>query len=127
MEEGDKGFIYSTWPRGVFYGSIHPLTIPKQEWFELFGTYMELALKNAAIRVACMEDLILGYSVIMKHELQWVYVKQMYRKQGIAAILLATGFDSINNQNLTKIGLTILTNHEREEHDRTSDRSSADT
>jgi hypothetical protein len=63
--------------------------------------------------VACLKDdpnFIAGCSVIIKNNIEWVYVKIDYRERGIAKIL-TKGFETVSEPT-TKIGKAITFNHD---------------
>jgi hypothetical protein len=125
--EKDSGVIYSSFPKGVYYGSLNEIKIKKSLWFKNFFHYIQLQLHQAKVSIACLdndENTILGYCIINGKTLEWVYVKEMFRKSGIAKLLLKNQtFDLINKDNLTRIGESILTNHPQLEkkNERTED------
>lgn len=115
--ETDSGFIYATWTKGVYYGSLDESLSDKRQgkWFARFYPYISDQLKTAKIYVACMgddPDTILGYVVINGTTLEWVYVKGLFRKNGIATLLIKNkGIESINETSVTKVGHAIMNSH----------------
>lgn len=111
----DSGFIYSTWPKGVYYANNTPTVMAKKDFFSFFYAYMKNELEEATVSIACMSDdpqTILGYCVINRSCLTWIYVKELFRKQGIAKLLIKNkDIKSIELSNLTKIGHAILKKH----------------
>lgn len=110
----DSGFIYSTFPKGVYHGSYDDITLPKKEWFALFYEAMKASLDLSQITIACMDgspEVIIGYSIVRESILQFVYVKESYRKQGIARILTRNRYSKVNTDNLTIVGHAILRDH----------------
>ena len=91
----DSGLIYSSYPKGVYYGSyvkINPedyITI-KNSWFKQFYKSLQDQLNNSTITIACMSDApetILGYSIVTGTILNFIYVKEVFRNQGIGRLL----------------------------------------
>lgn len=111
----DSGFIFSSFPKGVYHCSIHEIPHHREEFFRIFYEYTKEQIANADIIVACMSDdsdTILGYSIINKGILQWVYVKELFRKHGLATLLVKNrAIHDINEDNITKAGLAILRKH----------------
>lgn len=115
----DSGFIYSTWPKSVFYRGVHvEYDVDRRAWFEDFHAYMKLHMPDAHIYVACMHDdphTILGYSVVYGRALQFIYVKELFRQQGIAMLMLKrNNFKAnipVNPLFITRIGLAIMNDH----------------
>jgi hypothetical protein len=110
----DSSFIYSSSYKQVKYANFHPQA-DDDDFFAQFQEYIRDLLANAKIFVACPSDdqnTILGYSVINKNTLEFVYVKELFRKQGIATLLTQNkGVTSFNKDNLTTIGQSILEDH----------------
>lgn len=106
----DSGIIFSTWPKGFYYGGLKiDIKQTKKQWFGDYYEYIKKKLINANIPIACMSNdpsTILGYAVIDGDTLEWVYVKEVFRNQGIANLLTANqGIEFVNN--MTKIGKSI--------------------
>lgn len=113
----DSNFIFSTCSNGVYYGNIAPKSIhtSRARWFNDFSKYLQKQLIDSQIFIACMQDdpnIILGYSVVNNGILQFVYTKELFRKQGIATLLLRhhqpTGSNMVN---MTRMGASILKEH----------------
>lgn len=92
----DKNFIYSTFLKGVYYGSDWTSAIDKATFFHAYPAVLArlLSRDGVTIRVACLtEDLttVLGYAVLENRTnvLHFIYVKQPWRGQGIATALVA--------------------------------------
>ena len=105
----DSGIIFSTFPKGVYYGLETIPEEPKREWFSRYYETTRELLENADIRIACRDDdhdFIVGYAIINFDTCEFVYVKEGYRKQGIATLLIPDNINKFNN--ITKIGKVIL-------------------
>lgn len=115
IPKDDSGFIYSTWPKSVYYSGVHVSDIEKREWFKNFHEYMQRTLPICKIYVASdREDpfFILGYSIINEDNLLFVYVKDAYRKQKLASALLKDkGITQYAGSFVTRIGAAILAEH----------------
>lgn len=110
----DSGFIYSTWPKGLYHASSTPIKTPKAQFFKELYDQIKQHMLTSKIFIACMDedrDTILGYSVIDRDTLQWVYVKELFRKQGLARALIKNKSNRVNVVNLTKVGNAILQKH----------------
>lgn len=122
--EGDTAFIYSTWLRGLYFGNSWPKEVfqdpraPIDLYREIdadlfFNYYHEviekiISRKPTKISVCVLkedEDVILGYSVSEPKILHWVFVKDAWRKLGIAKDLIPKDIQVITH--LTKIGSLI--------------------
>lgn len=106
----DRNFILATWLRGAYYGNEFFGNIDKAYFFETYGRAIELILDKTNVKasVACLlaePDVILGYCI---HEapgaLHWVYVKEPWRKQGIANMLLKDCSEISFVTNITELG-----------------------
>jgi GNAT superfamily N-acetyltransferase len=104
----DSGLIYSSCPKGVYYGAAREILAPKHEWFKTFFLRLKELLATGDVLVACAEDdpgFIIGYSIIKNYVLHFVYVKENYRNQGIAKALTQGKFKRVTN--LTRVGKAI--------------------
>lgn len=124
-EDLDAGIIYSTWPKGAYYGAVEPIEGPKKQWFKRFYTYVRKRLDDSEIRIAALSEdpqVIIGYVVINGHTLEWAYVKEAFRLQGICRLLLLNR-EIKEIANVTKIGRFIAKKHQiGEQNGRTEDR-----
>jgi GNAT superfamily N-acetyltransferase len=86
--EIDSGFIYSTWPKGIYFGC--EIKEQRHKWFSDFYKRMKPTLAHADVFIAHMNDdesFILGYSIVIANALEFLYVKKDYRNQGIGRLL----------------------------------------
>lgn len=111
----DSGFIYSTWPKSVYYSGVHVSDLDKREWFKNFHEYMNRIIPESKIYIACQKDdapFILGYSIINDNNLLFVYIKDAYRKQGLATFLTKNkGISEVAGSFVTRIGAAIMAEH----------------
>lgn len=89
----DRAFIYATWLRGLYYGNPWFTQIDKDSYMASYHKILDqLFLKpDVDIKIACVTEdpeLILGYSVSEPSILHWVFVKQAWRRFGIAKQLI---------------------------------------
>jgi GNAT superfamily N-acetyltransferase len=122
----DSGFIISSWPKNAYFSAAEPIHTKKDKWFRAFYEHVKHHLAHSEITIACSIDApyaIFGYSIVDKEILEFVYVKELYRKQGIATMLVPERIKEFRN--ITKIGKSILDNRklkeEREENGKTQD------
>lgn len=109
----DSGFIYSTLPKNAYYSAYHEVIISRARWFKEIYNYLKEVIEVSKIFIACPEgdmDTIVGYSIINQDVLEFVFVKDAYRKQGVGT-LLVKGRGVRDYNLLTKIGKSILDNH----------------
>jgi len=126
----DAGLIYSSYPKGVYYGAHDPINPKddhdiKSKWFKSFYVEMQDQIANSTIHIACMAEntnTILGYAIITGTTLNFVYVKELFRNQGIAKLLLKNQ-DIQVYKNVTKIGQSILNKEGTPNEDRSQDRT----
>lgn len=95
FRESDVAFLFSTWLRGLFYGNSWFQEIPKDIFMENYHRVIEAILKRPGVqvRVSCLKedpDTILGYAVLEpnRNAIHWLYVKDVWRKFGIAKALI---------------------------------------
>lgn len=113
----DVGLILDTFAKGVYHGGINRPVGGKKSWFEEFHKYVLELLDNADIFIACSDfdqSHILGYAIIEDRCLEYVYVKEWYRNNGIASLLTHDRFNDINHANITKAGQAIIDRQDRE-------------
>lgn len=107
----DKSFIFASWLRGLYYGDTFYSDIKKQVFMENYHKIIEFILSRPTteIKIACMPDspdTILGYSILGKDCLNWVFVKKAFRGIGIARDLVPPGITTVTH--LTKTGTSIV-------------------
>lgn len=83
-----------------------------QTWFKDFHKYLLALIQSSHIVIATDkedQDFILGYAIFNHSQLEFVYVKEAYRQQGIGTMLIHdVPYESINEKNMTKLGRKIL-------------------
>lgn len=114
VQSSDFGLLMDSWPKGVWYASVHEIGVNKHDWFKAFYVYAKESFLNDEILIACLEstpEFVVGYAIISQEPrcLEWVYVKEIYRRQGIGTLLLkGQRLEGVNDMNLTKIGQYLL-------------------
>ncbi len=109
-EQQDQAFIYSTWRNSQFYGNKEAHTESPKVVFKEMTKEIKHILKKATVKVACLDydpRIIVGYVVYTDAHLDWVYIKEDYRRVGIASMLIPKTIKSVTNKP-TKIGKSIL-------------------
>lgn len=107
--EEDKDFISKTWLPGLYYGNDWYNKIDKEVYFSTYPKVVKHFLDISKIRVACLPedfDVILGYCVYQDNKLHYLYVKNAWRKLGVAKSLIPQGINTCTH--LTKIGANLL-------------------
>ena len=112
--ENDRAFILATWLRGLYYGNSWFKEIQKDVFMQVYHGVIDNVLKSehTIINVAVLNedpDIILGYSVLNNQHLNpvlhWVFVKEAWRKMGIARHIIPENVDTVTQ--LTTIGLKL--------------------
>lgn len=112
-EKTDAGFIVDSMPKEIYFDNKESRRgRVNKEWFQNFHEYLKDIFKSAHIAIATTLDdpnFILGYAIFQDTQLEFVYVKEAYRKQGIGTMLAHDQeYQSFNEANLTKLGKQIL-------------------
>lgn len=111
----DRSFILATFLRGLYYGNSYFSMIPSQIFMRNYESAIDALLKLPGVqtRVACLRedpDVILGYAILGGGTvLNWVHVKEAWRKIGIAKQLVPPTVASVSHIN--RLGSKILRNH----------------
>lgn len=116
---GDRNFILSTWLKGLYYGESFFNQIPKNIFMENHHRALEKVIgnPNVTIKIACLKedpDTIVGYAVYRSlgpaHDpiivLDWIFVKKVWRKIGVAKSLFPPHTRAYTHT--TKIGSTLV-------------------
>lgn len=112
----DHNFIFSAWLKGQYFGSSYFRQIPSDLYFEEYAKTIATLLSPihpkgpVTIRIACDEnqpEWISGFSVSRGEDLYWVYVKEDFRNQGIATLLIE-GQNITTAKSTTKAGRAFM-------------------
>lgn len=105
MEPQDKHFIYSTYLRGLYYGSDFYGKIAKDVFFASESLLLDDALLSAEVLVAHLpedSDIIIGYAIVQGPSLRYCFVKDGFRHKRVMSTLLQNcQIKSVNR--LTKV------------------------
>ncbi len=112
VTESDYNFIRATFIKGLYYGDSWFSLIPKQIYIDNYKVVIETLLAKGIISVACLKDdpsVIIGYSILSQDLLtiHWVYVKDKWRKNGIAKSLVPKYPKYVSH--LTDLGKKLIT------------------
>ncbi len=111
----DLALIYGTLIRGMYFGAVKKSTLNLGPFTQSLRPYVQDMVENAKIAVVCdmqNPNFLLAYSIIHNNKLQWIFVKPLYRNQGIATMLIKNEkLSGINENNLTTAGQKILKKH----------------
>lgn len=106
-----KAFVISTWLKALRYGNDWFELIDQDIYFSIYNKGIErmLADANCQARLALLDiDVCLGYSIVSKDMLHFVYVKKDLRNQGIGRALVP---QISQCSHITHIGKKILKKH----------------
>lgn len=110
VEAADINFIYSTMLKGLYYGSEYYANVAKATFFHHYGEIITALLNKSEVAVACLpddDDIVLGYAIYEPEVcLHYVFVKEVFRKQGVATALTGKANTS-SVSHITKIGNSI--------------------
>ncbi len=104
----DDSLIYSSWLKGYRHGNDWMAISDAKAYYKAQHDIIEMLLKTCSVKIAHHKDdkdSILGYSVSSGETLHWVFVKTLYRGQGIAKALTGE-FSTVTH--LTKTGVSYL-------------------
>lgn len=91
--ESDKAFIHSSWFQS--YWKTHAVDkIPREVYNRHQDKIIDSLITRSLTSVAFIPEVpdeILGWSVVEADTLHWVYVKGLYRKNGISKMVLPGG------------------------------------
>lgn len=109
----DFNFIMATFLRGLYYGDSWFSFIPKDIFMDNYKKIASAIVTgtNTRIKIACLNDdenTIIGYSVGSADgkTIHWVYVKSVWRKQGIGSSLVPKDIDTITH--LSALGKSLM-------------------
>jgi len=104
----DTSFIYATWLRSLYYGNPWYRMIDKDTFFDKYKLVVSNLLDNSTVAIACLKndpEVIVGYAVLTNKRLHYVYVKEAWRKLGIAKLIIPDNIESVSH--LTSLGAKI--------------------
>lgn len=120
LEDGDAGFIWTSWlgcwRRSQSYMGQHgsELEMRTTDWFAWARAGIEQIIRDpgVVVRVACLTEVpdeVAGYVVARPAlgRLDWVFVRESYRRTGLARQLLAEVFPVLPEQ----LAISYLTPH----------------
>lgn len=109
LKASDLPFIYSTWLRSLYYGNEFFGLIGKKVFFDKYKLVLYSLVADNEVQVCCDvqdEDVILGYAVYTPDRLHWVYVKESWRRLGVAKSLVPDSITSYSHFTETSRRLT---------------------
>lgn len=107
--DSDENFVYSTWLNALYFGNLWFGQIPEKIFNYNYRQFIKKILSTDGVLccIVCLredEDVILGYSVSNGNDiLHWIYIKEAWRKKGIAKLLIPDTVKTITH--LTQQGL----------------------
>jgi hypothetical protein len=108
----DTSFIFSTWLKGLRFGSELYLSVDSATFFKEYQKIVEriLSRPTTKITVACFKEdpeVILAYAVKEGSILHWAFTKPAWREMGLAKLLIDPKTISTVTH-LTKIGKSLM-------------------
>lgn len=104
----DQAFIFSSFLKGNYYGNDWFKAIDKTIFMNRYKQVLTQLLIKRSCKIACLvedEDTVVGYSIYAPGVLDYVFVKPIWRRIGIAKDLIPVGINTVTH--LTKIGKAI--------------------
>lgn len=98
--ETDKGLVYSTLLKGLYYGNSYYHSIDKAAFFTNYQRVVDHLIGKPGVEVRVLgfsgdADTILGYAIVEGSTLHFMYSKTGWRKQGHTRLLV--DYASIKN------------------------------
>ena len=87
----DMNFIYDTWLNGLYFGNDTFRLMKEHIFKQHYQKVLEALIPNTVIKICALNDdidTIIGYVVYRDTALDWVFVKPMWRRLGIAKRLI---------------------------------------
>lgn len=87
----DINFIYATWLRSYRSGSSIGRQARNTVYYREYNKVIDHLLNSSTIKVACLDDdplIILGYAVFDRDNIHYIFVKEAFRRLGIARRLV---------------------------------------
>lgn len=112
--EGDRNFVFDTWLNGLYFGNDWFKEIPSHIYFKEYQKVIDkiVSREDVKILVACLvqdEEVALGYCAFDDERVHWIFVKDSWRKMGIAKSLFPPKIKVCSH--LSKIGRTLRIKH----------------
>lgn len=113
-EYDDIPFIYSTWLKGLRWGSEWHKSVDQDSYFKGQHRVIEKILHDpkTTIKVACLKDtpeIIVAYAVYTGETLHWCQVKADWRLIGLSKDLIPLNIKVVSH--VTKAGVSMLKKH----------------
>lgn len=111
----DFNFVIATWLQGLYHGNDFFKMVEKEAYFNRYHEVLEKLIPLSKIKVAALSedpDVILGYCVTSSHSptLHWVFVKEAWRKIGIAKDLIPKNITHYSH--FSTVGLSAFQKHQ---------------
>lgn len=111
--ENYRNFVLSKWMRTLRHGNDYFKLTDSDSFYSAYDKYLKhlLLRPDCVLRIAALSDdrdVALGFSVVEKDTLHYVYVQKEQRNRGIARSLVPKGITTISH--LTKAGMSVWHN-----------------
>lgn len=96
----DSNFIYATWLQGLYHGNSFYRQIDKESYYRNYRRVLDSILAKSKITIVCLNEdptVILGFVVYDREVLHWVFVKPVWRTNGIAKSLIPQGITKVTH------------------------------
>ena len=108
-----ESFVYAKWLRSLKHGNDYFKLVDSDPFFAAYKVYIKALLSRpmCVLRFACLKDdpdTLLGWSLMERTTLHYVFVQYEFRNTGIAKALVPGTIDTITH--LTKSGMSIWHN-----------------
>ncbi len=102
----DIPFIYNSWLKSFRFGNLDSRTMRTSVFYENYREVVDNILEQSQVVVACLPDepsVILGYMVFHKSIIHYMFVKESFRRLGIATTLFKThvGYGHVTYTHIT--------------------------
>ena len=87
----DINFIYATWLRSYRTGSSIGRQSRNTIYYREYNKVIDQILNSSTIKIACLDEdelIILGYAVFDRENIHYIFVKEAFRRLGIAKRLV---------------------------------------
>lgn len=87
----DLSFIFDTWLNGLYFGNETFKCMRENIFKQHYQKVLEKLIPNTVIKVCALKDdidTIIGYVAYRQTQLDWVFVKPMWRRLGVAKLLM---------------------------------------
>lgn len=99
-QESDKNFIYVTWMTGLYFGNDTWRLMKRYTFYCNYQKVLDSLIPRCTITVCALADdpdTAIGYCVTRGTALDWVFIKEAWRRHGIARALIPEGIQTVSH------------------------------